>query len=92
MAAGAALYLLQALGKAIRLQLRLKQIRRPLPPQLMIEQIEKLSQLWNYPDGFKVWLVEGITQPFVWGLWRGRFICRLVSKVFRVITEGDCPA
>jgi beta-lactamase regulating signal transducer with metallopeptidase domain len=70
-AAGAACYLLWALGKAVRLAGRLRRIRRPLPAQLMIEQIEKLAKLWNYPGGFKVWLVDGITQPFVWGLWRG---------------------
>jgi beta-lactamase regulating signal transducer with metallopeptidase domain len=51
--------------------MQLRRIRKPLPAQLMIEQIEKLTQLWNYPGGFKVWLVDGIAQPFVWGLWRG---------------------
>ncbi|MBM4103941.1 MAG: hypothetical protein FJ263_07805 [Planctomycetes bacterium] len=70
-AAGAMCYLLWALGKAVRLAVRLRRIRKPLPAQLMIEQIEKLAKLWNYPGGFNVWLVDGITQPFVWGLWRG---------------------
>jgi|GEM_PF-4191404 len=70
-AAGAVCYLLWALGKAVRLAVCLRRIRRPLPAQLMIEQIEKLAKLWNYPGGFNVWLVDGITQPFVWGLWRG---------------------
>jgi beta-lactamase regulating signal transducer with metallopeptidase domain len=70
-AAGAVCYLLWALGKAVRLGIQLRRIRKPLPAQLMIEQIEMLTRLWNYPGGFKVWLVDGINQPFVWGLWRG---------------------
>jgi beta-lactamase regulating signal transducer with metallopeptidase domain len=70
-AAGGAFYLLWAATKAIRLQLWLKQFRRPLPPELMVEQIEMLSRLWDRPDGFTVWLLDGISQPFVWGLWRG---------------------
>jgi prepilin-type processing-associated H-X9-DG protein len=70
-AAGAACYLLWALGKAVRLGMQLKKIRRPLPAQLMIEQIEMLARLWDHPGGFNVWLVDGINQPFVWGLWRG---------------------
>jgi beta-lactamase regulating signal transducer with metallopeptidase domain/preprotein translocase subunit SecD len=70
-AAGAACYLLWALGKAVRLAVCLRRIRRPLPAQLMIEQIEMLTRLWDYPGGFNVWLVDGINQPFVWGLWRG---------------------
>jgi beta-lactamase regulating signal transducer with metallopeptidase domain len=70
-AAGAACYLLWALGRAMLLQRRLKRSRRPLPAELMIEQIETLALLWDYPGGFKVWLMDGIGQPFVWGLWRG---------------------
>jgi beta-lactamase regulating signal transducer with metallopeptidase domain len=69
--AGAACYLLWALGKAVRLGMCLRRIRKPLPAQLMIEQIELLTRLWNHPGGFNVWLVDGISQPFVWGLWRG---------------------
>ncbi|HML76369.1 MAG TPA: M56 family metallopeptidase [Anaerohalosphaeraceae bacterium] len=70
-AAGAACYLLWALGRAILLGRRLKHSRRPLPAELMIEQIETQARLWDYPGGFKVWLMDGIGQPFVWGLWRG---------------------
>ncbi|MEN6308095.1 MAG: M56 family metallopeptidase [Anaerohalosphaeraceae bacterium] len=70
-AAGAACYLLWALGRAVLLQRRLKHIRRPLPAELMIEQIETLARLWDYPGGFNVWLMDGISQPFVWGVWRG---------------------
>ncbi len=70
-AAGAACYLLWALGRAMLLGRRLKRSRRPLPAELMVEQIETLARLWDYPGGFKVWLMDGIGQPFVWGLWRG---------------------
>jgi|GEM_PF-3148770 len=70
-AAGAVCYLLWALGRAMLLGRRLKRSRRPLPAELMVEQIETLARLWDYPGGFKVWLMDGIGQPFVWGLWRG---------------------
>ncbi|MBN2512178.1 MAG: hypothetical protein JXB18_04510, partial [Sedimentisphaerales bacterium] len=60
-----------ALGRAMLLERRLKRSRRPLPVELMVEQIETLARLWDYPGGFKVWLMDGIGQPFVWGLWRG---------------------
>lgn len=70
-AAGVACYLLWALGRAMLLGRRLKCNRRPLPAELMIEQIETLARLWDYPGGFNVWLMDGIGQPFVWGLWRG---------------------
>jgi beta-lactamase regulating signal transducer with metallopeptidase domain len=70
-AAGAACYLLWALGRAMLLGRRLKHSRRPLPAELMVKQIETLARLWDYPGGFKVWLMDGIGQPFVWGLWRG---------------------
>jgi len=84
-AAGGVFYLLWAAIKAFRLQLWLKQFRRPLPPELMVEQIEMLSRLWNRPDGFTVWLLDGISQPFVWGLWRGAIY--LPSRVQSVQTD-----
>ena len=69
-AAGAAGYLLWAGTKAIRLQRRLGKIRRPLPRE-MAEEIEELRRLWNRENGFAVWLLDKISQPFVWGLWWG---------------------
>jgi len=67
---GAAVFLLVAIGKAIRTNHWLKGQRRALPANVKnaIERAFKEFGLKKYP---RVWLIEGIGQPFVWGLFRG---------------------
>ncbi len=67
---GAGILLLIAIGKAIRTNHWLKGRRKALPSNVKnsIERAFKEFGLKKYP---RVWLVEGIGQPFVWGLFRG---------------------
>ena len=83
-AAGGAFYLLWAAAKAIRLQLWLKQNYHPVPPQ-MAEEIAELCRLWNPNKVFTVRLLDNISQPFVWGLWRGTIY--LPSRVQSIQTD-----
>ncbi len=59
-----------AIARVLRSNLRLRQLRRPLPSRLQ-------SNIKEFLSGFKikvnpkVWLLDGIGQPFVWGLLRG---------------------
>lgn len=69
-AAGGVLYFLWAIAKSVHLHRRLSALRRPLP-EPMAAQIADLARLWHRPTPFAVWLAESISQPFVWGLWRG---------------------
>lgn len=69
-AAVGAFYFLWAIVKSVLLQRRLAALRRPLP-EPMAAQIAELARLWHRPAPFTVWLAESISQPFVWGLWRG---------------------
>jgi ankyrin repeat protein/beta-lactamase regulating signal transducer with metallopeptidase domain len=67
---GAAVFLLVAIGKAIRTNRWLKRRRRNIPANVKnaIERAFTEFGLKKYP---RVWLIEGIGQPFVWGLFRG---------------------
>jgi beta-lactamase regulating signal transducer with metallopeptidase domain len=69
-AAGVAVFLLFAAIKASRTNHWLRRQRRPLPIELRREIEDLFSEVGvrKFP---KVWLVEGIGQPFVWGLCRG---------------------
>ncbi len=67
---GVVIFVFVTVIKALRTQLWLRQERKPLPGELQtgIEGLFSDLGLKRLP---KVWLVEGIGQPFVWGLLRG---------------------
>jgi ankyrin repeat protein/beta-lactamase regulating signal transducer with metallopeptidase domain len=67
---GVAVFVLIAAVKALRTQLWLKRKRKALPVDLHVWITGMFNDLGlkRYP---KVWLVEGIGQPFVWGLLQG---------------------
>ena len=68
--AGAGLFVLVAVVKALRTELWLRRKRKLLPAGLQSEIKELFSSL-GFSISPKLWLVEGIGQPFVWGLLRG---------------------
>ncbi|MHC4396721.1 MAG: M56 family metallopeptidase [Planctomycetota bacterium] len=67
---GVAIFTLVAVIKALRVNRWLRQEREPLVAELQagIENLFSNLRVQTFP---KVWLVEGIGQPFVWGLLRG---------------------
>ena len=67
---GVAAFVLFAVIKALRTNFWLWRQRKPLPIELQsgIEELFSNLGIKTFP---KVWLVEGIGQPFVWGLLRG---------------------
>lgn len=67
---GSILYLAWVLIRAVRFQLRLRRQRIRPADSIKKEITELAGQFW---PGLKVrsFLLEGIGQPFVWGLWRG---------------------
>jgi cytohesin len=67
---GATLFVLVAVTKALRTEFWLRRQRKLLSAKLQseIENIFSGLEIRTLP---KVWLVEGIGQPFVWGLLRG---------------------
>jgi cytohesin len=67
---GAAAFVLFAVIKALRTNLWLWRQRKLLPAETQIG-IENLFSHLGIKTFPKVWLVEGIGQPFVWGLLRG---------------------
>ncbi|MFH1883148.1 MAG: M56 family metallopeptidase [Planctomycetota bacterium] len=67
---GVAAFLLFALVKALRTDFWLWRQRKPLPAEPLIE-IENLFSGLDLKTLPKVWLVDGIGQPFVWGLLSG---------------------
>ncbi len=67
---GVAAFLLFALIKALRTNSWLRWQRKPLPAELQ-SGIGNLFPGLDFKTFPKVWLVEGIGQPFVWGLLRG---------------------
>jgi ankyrin repeat protein/Zn-dependent protease with chaperone function len=67
---GATLFVLVAATKAMRTEFWLRRERKPLPAGLQGE-IEDLFSSLGVKISPKLWLVEGIGQPFVWGLLRG---------------------
>jgi len=68
--AGATIFVLIAVAKALRTNSWLRRQRRPLSAELQIG-IEELFSGLEFRTFSKVWLVDGIGQPFVWGLLRG---------------------
>ncbi len=68
--AGVAVFLLFAVIKALRTNRWLRRDRKPLPAELQ-SGIENLFSGLGIKTLPKVWLVNGIGQPFVWGLLRG---------------------
>ena len=67
---GVGVFVLAAVIKALRVNQWLRRERRALPAKLQ-SGIEKLFAELGVKTVPKVWLVEGIGQPFVWGLLRG---------------------
>ena len=67
---GVAAFLFFAVIKALRTEFWLKCHRKLLPAELQkgVEDLFSGLDLMAFP---KIWLVEGIGQPFVWGLLRG---------------------
>ncbi|MBN1362047.1 MAG: M48 family metalloprotease [Sedimentisphaerales bacterium] len=67
---GIAVFALVAATKAGRTVLWLRRQRQPMPPDLQASTVSLLSslKLKRLP---KMWLIEGVGQPFVWGLLRG---------------------
>ncbi len=67
---GAITFLVFNLLKAVRTNYWLWRKRKPLPIELQsgIENLFSRLSLKTFP---KVWLIDGIGQPFVWGLLRG---------------------
>ena len=68
--AGATLFVLVAVTKALRTEFWLRRQRKLLSAKLQSE-IDNLFSGLEIRTLPKVWLVEGIGQPFVWGLLRG---------------------
>jgi len=66
----AAAFVLAAGFKALRTNLWLRRERKPLPSELQTRIAASLAKL-DFAIVPKVWLVDGIGQPFVWGLLRG---------------------
>ncbi len=69
-AAGVILFLLWVGGRAIRYTSWLRVRRRPLPPALL-ESVQELSAGCGFRTWPRIWLLDEISQPFVWGLLRG---------------------
>jgi beta-lactamase regulating signal transducer with metallopeptidase domain len=65
-----AVFILAASIKALRTNLWLWRERKPLPGELQTRITASLANL-DFAIVPKVWLVDGIGQPFVWGFLRG---------------------
>ncbi|MHC4206587.1 MAG: ankyrin repeat domain-containing protein, partial [Planctomycetota bacterium] len=68
--AGMIIFALIAAVKALRTELWLRRRRKLLPAGLQ-DQIETVFSDLTFKTFPNVWLIEGIGQPFVWGLLRG---------------------
>jgi len=68
--AGVAIFLLWVGGRAVRYTSWLRARRRALSPALQ-ESIRELPMGFKFKKWPRIWLVEDISQPFVWGLLRG---------------------
>jgi len=68
--AGIAIFVTMAVAKAFRTEIWLRRERKLLPAGLQSE-IKKLFSSLGVRIWPKFWLVEGVGQPFVWGLLRG---------------------
>ena len=67
---GVSLYLLIVLIKAVRFNRRLKGQRKCLTGGMQ-KEIDELLDRFGVHVRLRIWLLEGIGQPFVWGLLRG---------------------
>jgi ankyrin repeat protein/beta-lactamase regulating signal transducer with metallopeptidase domain len=67
---GAIVFTIAALIKALRTNFWLWQQRKQLPVEIQ-SGIEDLFYSLDFRTFPKVWMIEGIGQPFVWGLLRG---------------------
>jgi len=67
---GVAVFAVFGVIKAWRTNLWLCRQRKPLPAKLQ-SGIEDLFSVFDLKTLPKIWLLEGISQPFVWGLLRG---------------------
>lgn len=67
---GITVFLVFNLLKALRASLWLWRQRKPLPAELLsdIENLFSAHGIKNFPD---IWQIDGISQPFVWGLLHG---------------------
>jgi len=68
--AGVVVFLLCAAVKALRTNRWLRYERKPLPAKMEAAIIDFFAGLGVRPAP-KVWLIDGVGQPFVWGLLRG---------------------
>jgi len=68
--AGVLIFLFWVGGRAIRYTAWLRERRKPLPPVLQ-KSIQELSLGFKFRRWPRIWLVEDISQPFVWGMLRG---------------------
>jgi beta-lactamase regulating signal transducer with metallopeptidase domain/Leucine-rich repeat (LRR) protein len=68
--AGALIFLLWVGGRAVRYTAWLRDRRKPLPLDLQ-KSVQGLSLGFQFRKWPRIWLVEDISQPFVWGLLRG---------------------
>lgn len=68
--AGVLVFLLWVGGRAARYTAWLRARRQPLPP-LLGESTQDSSLGFRFRKWPRIWLVEDISQPFVWGLLRG---------------------
>jgi len=67
---GVSVFVLVAMIKALQTNSWLRRERKPLPAKLQ-SGIEDLFSGFDLKTLPKIWLLEGIGQPFVWGLLRG---------------------
>ncbi|MCP4452656.1 MAG: hypothetical protein GY809_14435, partial [Planctomycetes bacterium] len=68
--AGCVLFFVLAVGKALRIAVKLRQQRMPLAAQQQAT-VQALAAMLGYKRPIRVWRVNGLAQPFVWGLPRG---------------------
>ncbi|HPC96208.1 MAG TPA: ankyrin repeat domain-containing protein [Sedimentisphaerales bacterium] len=68
--AGAGTYLMMNLLRAVRGHYWLRRTRRPLPPDFE-RDIANLLGVYPVRNMPRIWIMEGVGQPFVWGLLRG---------------------
>jgi len=68
--AGVGVFVLVAVARALRTVFWLRRQRRPLTGELQ-KQVENLFSDLTVKRFPKLWLIDGMGQPFVWGLLRG---------------------
>ncbi len=69
-ATGVLFFLLWVGGRAARYTGWLRDRRRPLPSALQ-ESVRELSEGFKFRKSPRIWLLDDISQPFVWGVLRG---------------------